>query len=285
MAKKVYILMGLPGCGKTRFASIVDMDAIMRNGDYSPKVNVKRTSGDDLIDRVGKTVYNVINEKYVNAVVLDGLIITNQVAAKIMREIKKGYPLAIFEIHWWEPNRAICMYNDNNRRPISSRMTIKNAPFEPPHKELLEEFKIPQKRVIHRVPKRKTEVMAWKHALAIREQDGSEVSDFQSDTWMTGGFYCDYNYKRTMIKPSPIINPWRFTAFVELMERCDVPENLFKQFWDASISIETGSDSDYYGGTQYYNFYKCDLEKFYLKLKELGFVKSKSEKPKENEYL
>ena len=53
---------------------------------------------------------------------------------------RKKEPLT-FQIICWRENREACLWNDRGRRKVNSKITIENAPFEIPSKEVLDKFK------------------------------------------------------------------------------------------------------------------------------------------------
>ena len=267
--KKVTILWGLPGSGKTTYA-----DTFTTNG-YSPdafSIDVDAIgkycqSHFDTVERhVGQNTVGKLH--YVNHVLVDGLVTTNEVAGRYMTAIKNEAEnefVIDFEIVWWTPDREACHHNDQGRRALSSQHSIDGMAFEEPTKQLAKEFKAV---VIHKEVVRKPLHKVWSVKVGQGDQD-----EFESESWCLGGTHGDYNGNTHVTSPSP--QPASFTRFDELLEEvCPTITFLqYKKIYRECVTVKEYSTSDYYGGTVNYAKYVCDTKKLYALLVELDIVK------------
>jgi len=269
--KKVTILWGLPGSGKTTYAEqtsgksyrsmescIIDVDNI---GRYCQKYQHHTVDSQVGQDTVGKL-------HYFDHVIVDGLVTTNDVAARYMRAIKEsaGDKYVIdFEIVWWTPDREACHHNDQGRRANLSTHSIDGMMFEEPLKQLAKEFKAV---LVHKTVVRKPMHKAWSVKVGQGDQD-----EFESESWCLGGTHRNYNGDTYVTSPSP--QPASFTRFDELLEEvCPTITFLqYKKICRECVTVKEYSESDYYGGTVNYAKYVCDTKKLYALLVELDIVK------------
>lgn len=277
---KIALVWGLPGSGKSTWAkklihewSIVDMDHIMRRGEHERR-NAKLLRGAELIHEVTFAALRQVSVFGRNKIIIDGLIINNAFAKELLASLSAMLEAHLpkikieYSIHWWALDRPTCIYNDNNRRKISSRMTIKNAPFEEPSEDLLKAFEI--KECVRHTVKRKSEFEAWMHLLGFSSADQTV---FSSNRWATGGEVHNCHGDIMRVRPEDSLGKDQFLEFNQVV--MNVPEEYHQVIWDASVTTESFTDSDYYGGFQYYEYYEICLKKCYDKFLELGFVKKK----------
>ena len=129
--KKLLVLCGLPGSGKTTFAKklVCAKNAHYFDGD---EVITENKNLQDLLVKM-KSVFeeSIDNEQ---DLILDGLFLINEDYLRLT-EFFSEYPL---EFHYWRENRQLCLENDQGRREKNATVTIKYAPFEKP---LVEELK------------------------------------------------------------------------------------------------------------------------------------------------
>jgi predicted kinase len=159
--KKVTLLWGLPGSGKTTYAE----ECIPPRTRQARSVDVDMISrhhrGPGLVHQVATEVIGHLH--YYEHIIIDGgPITTNEEAREIMMEIQthpaNTYDI-YFEIVWWTPDREACKHNDRGRRALSSRVTIDHALFEEPSPELAAEFGISENRIVRKRVYRKPD---WK---------------------------------------------------------------------------------------------------------------------------
>ena len=93
-----------------------------------------------------------------------------------------------------------------------------------------------------------------------------------SEEWRTGGTLCSYDGWESEIEPEK--QPQSFTEFDDLLEKyCPGISFLtYKKLYNECVTIEDGYENDYYGGTQYYSVYCCNLELLYEMLKGRGYL-------------
>lgn len=135
--KKIKILCGLPGSGKTYYANyqkekIINVDELLLN-----QKNIEKE-------------LQKINKKEKENLIVDGLFLNNYDYTKLINIFNKEE----IEFHFWIPNRDNCLHNDKNRRVVSSEITIKYAQIEEP---ILKELKKinPKIKLIKHIIKRK----------------------------------------------------------------------------------------------------------------------------------
>lgn len=275
--KKVTLLYGLPGSGKTFYAkensdegryrptvAVLDVDAIAR---YLTREGRSDCSWDKIEAHVGRDCCGKLNHR--DEVIVDGLITTIDVAKRYMAAIQKEateqYKFQIhFKVVWWTPDREACLWNDRGRRKVDSTETIKNIPFEQPSEEAFKEFKanVERKKVV-----RKPVHKAWAGENELGDQDTLE-----SDTWCLGGTGRGYDGYEWSVSPTP--QPVNFEAFDKLLEKL-CPQISFLQYkkvYAACVTIKESSSSDYYGGSTNYAQYSCDLKKLHEALTQIGVI-------------
>lgn len=270
--QKITLLWGLPGSGKTteamKIAGIVRPQA-MRLHQRSETACIidmdrigKRSKGDAFFKKVAAEVGDVRNSKHI---ILDGLITTNEAADKLLSAVLKQIDEKIdVVIVWWKKDVGACLHNDKGRRKIDSAATIKNLPFEEPSKELLKKYSAKSEC---RWVSLKPEFDIWMDERGFDKQSGY----LESSRWSLGGTSCNYLGNTYQISPE------QQPSFVEfdnlLLEIC--PELSFlkyKKLYNETVTIEHGSERDYYGGSTSYAYYQCNLKKLYELLMEWGYL-------------
>jgi hypothetical protein len=270
--KKVTLLWGLPGSGKSTYAGEFDNRSYGRRAE-SRRIDIdnlsKNQSGDNLIRTIANEALH--NLHYHNGVMLDGLVTTNAVAEKIFSAIKFHPESSNFEIHfeivWWSKSVEDCLHNDRGRRKLNSRTSIENIPFEEPSEELLEKFNISEKRCIRKRVVRKPEHKAW-----AGENDLGDADKLYSDSWSLGGTWGNcWGDTGTVSPGAPLTS---FQEFDDLLERICPTINFltYKKLYNATVSIEDYSEGDYYGGSVTYAKFVCDLKKLHEMLSEMQLI-------------
>lgn len=250
--KKVTILWGLPGSGKTTYANLFSKkDTLIVNLDLNRKRNKKPK---DIVESKSFC----LKTKKRNHIIFDGLITTNEAARELISAINFACD---FEIVFWSPDREACLHNDYGRRKESSEITIKNLPFEEPSKELIAEFNI---TLINKQVVKKSNYEIW-----CIENRISELSSYE---WCLGGVSC--NYAGYISEISPEEYPVSFTEFDDFIEKIcpNITLPQYRNIYSNCVSVEVKQKNDYYGGFVFFAKYVVDAEKLYSKLKELNVI-------------
>ncbi len=262
--KKVTLLMGLPGSGKTTYAkSLCDSQ-------YARQYRPYRLDADSICEgntdaRIAKFVLDRF--EVADHVILDGLFLKRGDAVAVLGCIRDIATMRVnveFEIVWREPDREACLHNDIGRRDLSSRNTILNAIFEPPNANLLKMFNATEVRM---QVVRKPASAVW-----IDQNVEPYTKRLESEDWSLGDTYGSYDgVQSTRDADTP---PDSFKQFDELLEKvCQQITFLqYRKVYAACVSIEKRSESDYYGGTMNYARFVCDLVKLYEMLRQLKLI-------------
>lgn len=251
--KLITILWGLPGSGKTTYAK----------GNHRDIINAD--SFRNKPDALKSLIREAAERSEYRDVVIDGLFTTNEIAEKLMSGIRSTSPHVRFAIVVWNDDRESCLFNDADRRSMSSSSTIKNLPFEEPSKYLVSKFGVAVTRMtVERKPE-------WK-VFADKNDLGDDLC-FRSSSWSLGGTWGDCWGNEGTCDAEPA--PTSFREFDELMEKV-CPQITFMQYkkaYSESVTTETDSDSDYYGGSTRSAYFRCDIKRLYESLTELGLTK------------
>jgi len=102
-----------------------------------------------------------------------------------------------------------------------------------------------------------------------------EISEsyIKSSRWSMGGSWGSYTGSTGTIEPDP--QPQNFTEFDELIEKIapDISFMKYKKIYATCVNVQSTSESDYYGGREYFGYYECDLYRLYEILDEMGALK------------
>lgn len=268
--KTVELLWGLPGSGKTTYASsfgkvyqnskisVIDIDKLAKN----------LRVGTKLVDVIAQEVENHLH--YNNShLILDGLVTTNEVAKNIFAAIFKKetqYEL-IFKITYWKRDVEACLHNDKFRRSKDSKVTIENLPYEEPDLKILGEYvkeRVERKRVIL-----KPDSDIWIESMGYNKI-------LKSETWCLGGTWGDCWGASGTVSPTP--QPNSFAEFDDLLLKISPSMSFlqYKKLYNETVTVESTFESSYYGGGAHYGHYQCDLLKLYEMLIELDLISNEA---------
>ena len=265
---KYIILMGLPASGKTTWAE-----------NYK-KVNKKYKYGiyimnlDDYInydnltlkEAVEKGIRNKPYYGHIQEIIIDGLLLTNNSIIDVISCLDL-YKNDDIEIHYWNENREQCLINDEYRREESSETSIKNMEFEKPNKEYVKPKEISFKIIYHDVyVKEKWQIFADKYNLNLKD-----CQYIISDHWSNGGTWRNCWGKSGNCSAE---SPCNFDELDNLLSDCSpsITSIQYKKIWNECVDIDEYSKNDYYGGREYFSYYRCDIENLYNTLITMNLI-------------
>jgi hypothetical protein len=269
--KTLIILVGLPGSGKTTFASkYIEIsnknyrNRCIRYMDFDKLPKFFELAKDRAIIKVRQSTTN--ND---DVLILDGLFMTTASCELITDIIMDARPFSCLEIHYFVPNIEYCLWNDLFRREKDSSITIKNAKIEKPDIDILKNRfpNIDITIISHEVVKRpEYKVFADKYMIKMDKNDC-----LRSSEWCLGGS-CGSCEDRWEVDADPPVN---FTELDNLLE--EVAPNLtflqYKKINNNCVCAKDYQDNDYYGGEKKYAYYICYIELLYEMLNGMGYIK------------
>ena len=258
----IYILCGLPGCGKTHFANskkdkntlIVDCDSL--------------TTGINTLE--GKIYNYIVNHLYGNykqkKVILDGLFLKVDDVVSMIQYLNKAFDGKFsFEVEYWPADIETCLKNDSGRREISSTFTIEHGVLEEMTEDIFKEklfFSVP-------VHNHKT-ILKEEYKLMVDEMQKNKISVkdsryLYSSDWYVGAEYPDRVY---ISKEEKV--PSDFVELDEILEKYfpEITYLQYKRLKRECVELDDFDETDYYTGTVYEARYVCDLKKLYAFIKE-----------------
>lgn len=259
--KVLYITVGLPASGKTTWAKSMVRD------DW----NVNHIELDSLRYKSG--LDNVLRSYIRGGMsIIDGLILTEDDIVKILNILtEEKIKVDKVKIHYWKPDREVCMWNDLYRRDVDSGITISNAVIDDfkNTKNLKSQFPdINFEIVKHDIVRAEPYVLfANKHNLYM-----DEFGNVKGDSWCTGGTWANCWGDSGTVGPDS--KPDDMRILDEILE--EVAPNIsflqYKKIKGNCVTTETYSDGDYYGGTTYHQQYVLDVKYLYNYLIELEII-------------
>lgn len=250
--KKLTIMYGLPGSGKTIEAKKLktDNNTLIIDAD-----NIEGDVFAEISERIGMAY------GYNKAYIIDGLFTTNNDIENILNKIDyKKYEINVI---FFEKDIDACLHNDVGRRSVDSKITIKNIPFEEISDKLIKKYKI---TVVRKKIVKKNGFELWKSVNSVQQDVLS------SDKWSLGGTWGSYTGSSGSISPDP--QPISFKEFDDLLfKMCpNIGFLQYKKLYNDSVEIVQDSRGDYYGGSESYAYYQCDMKKLYQSMQLMGIV-------------
>jgi hypothetical protein len=161
-------------------------------------------------------------------------------------------------IHFWKENRELCLKNDEGRRKKTSGVTIRNAPLEYPVISIPDiDFEIVEHEVYEKNYYEK-KFISYPNILV-------------SQRWSIGGNWRDCWGGEGKIDSQ---EPKEFEEFDNLLEEI-CPNITFLQYQKlrkCCVTCEEDYENDYYGGTEYFRYWACDMKKLYETLVEFNLI-------------
>ena len=269
----IHILMGLPGSGKTHFATeyqksdegrhacVVFMDELMEKYGWR-NLNVREVLREGISRR-----------RFAYTFMIDGLFLTNQALADAISVVCEYHLSADVVIHRWKENRKICELNDGGRREKNSTQMIRNAAYEEVDVDWLttklKNYDVRNITIVEHDVVLKPDWIRYVKTVDVTLVDGK----LRSERWSCGG--CRGNCYDSSMYYYDGEEPSKFTALDKFLdEKC--PNLLYKDYRKISeqcISTEEESEAEYYGGSTSYMRWVCDMKKLYELLKEMNYIK------------
>lgn len=268
--QKIIITMGLPGSGKTTFAEKYESDNInyckvnhIEFDKYRENSLGKRRSLENIyLDRTK-------DREDSEVVILDGLFLTNESISNLINMVKENTveENLFFEIHCWNVDRDICLYNDKGRRSVDSENTIKHAHVDKLDLNYIKEACGLEKIGVecHYVEKKPLLKLALDKS-GLNEEDGF----LYSDSWVVGGYYHDRDGYNLSVDTE---EPLEFCELEKLVEELvpEISHSKYKKLFQELAEIDYFNDRDYY--SCYDNErWKCNLEELMDWLNKEGLI-------------
>jgi hypothetical protein len=272
---KLIITWGLPASGKTTYTKESTKE---RGGYYNHRgpslVSVSHDDFDiygskDKSDYFINRLSSLLNSDY-DIIIADTLITTHEDFANFLKKFNLKKVTSI-EVQYWRENREACLWNDRYRRSKNCEITIKNAKYEIPTTASIRELcpKTTDVIVVANDVIRKSSWQLFADKYSIRHTNG----ELKSETWSLGGTYgsCWSDTLNRVEGSAPLAS---FVEFDELLEK--ISPNItflqYKRVYNNCVTTDTGSESDYYGGSTSYAYYKCNIEQLYNELDSLNLI-------------
>lgn len=296
---ELHILMGLPGSGKTYWATHNYPTNYFLN-----HVGRMIVSLDDFKDDAQHMVHNALNVEFKNYmqschvdkvdVCVDGPIFTYENLYKVIEDIvsyirnncfwKKrnygDYSLS-FVIHQWNEDRETCVYNDNKRnRNLKSTSTIKNQNYDIVDvnaiKNYLGEHNIEFNNVTkidHMVEKTtlfqtRFEEVCDNSYISHGDERGRYM---YSEEWSLGGEWGNCWGNKGVVEKE---NPKEFVELDDFLESIvpNISYLQYKKIRNHCVDTVQWHEHDYYSSGTNYTCWRCDMRKMYDMLKQMNLI-------------
>ena len=286
--KELHVLVGLPGSGKTTFASqykdiirdsygysytnrkakkfadIIDYDAIYKKVGFDDKLQINR-------EKIMKMALPRL--KY-DILILDGLFVTQNEVEWVLSvyldnpKFTDNFTVEKIIVDYWVADKEACLWNDRGRRNVGAAVSIQLLELDRIDvKQIQERFCIKTKLELHTI------VRKPEYRVFVEENDIQSVYDdkyLHSCRWSLGGECWGWDGSR---HPLSADEPCNFDEFDELLEKiCPTITFLqYKKLYKNCVTLEERDNSDYYSRcTEAY--WRCDLEKLWDMLEEMGIT-------------
>lgn len=265
--KELHLLVGLPGSGKTYFATEAQKksrnhEIQIINFDY-----VFRTSVDTAVYQIKQGITEIIKETLPmllgKIVYLDGLFCTHDSWSWILKQYldEKSIKIQKIIVDFWVPNRELCIWNDRGRRFKNSVLSIEKIQIEIPDENSLrlefEDYGVPiivRKHIVERKPA--YQVFAGEAGLVL-------VGDryLQSCSWSLGGEILAGEDEKIPLSPE---EPCNFDEFDSLLDTVcpTITLSQYKRIYNACVEMKDRDNSDYYSNSRE-GYWSCDVALLY----------------------
>jgi hypothetical protein len=271
--KRLIILQGLPGSGKTEFAKgqkidsagrdifVIHLDDVREKYGWGSRYGVSNCIKDGLKSYRGQ-----------GTILLDGLFLTNDDIYNAICYVDSHLVCRMdVLIHRWNEDRATCVKNDGGRREKKSTGMILNATYEEVDVEglnkRLEGRDIAIAQVIRHDVKLKPDWVRCFKSCDVVSFDGK----LRSGKWSLGGEHGSCYGGRSYSEGE---EPLEFYELDDLLDDKwpDLRLRHYRKIKRACVSTEEHTEDEYYGGYTTYMNWVCDLEKMYNMLEDFGYV-------------
>lgn len=305
---EIHILMGLPGSGKSYYATHNYNTQKMWRHDGTCILDLDKHRSEDLIE----TIYNaaedtdlksLLNElwgyyEYIK-ICVDGLItkksqlqiITNNVVEYIRNHWKYTVDIKVV-VHYWNEDRETCLHNDKMRmksgdRNESAALSIKNLEYDHIYLENIKALKNINEYVTQAKLVKHTVKKATNYDVLLERLIGEDVKS-HTGAWSGGDLNgkSKYMYSESWSGGGTWGNCWgdegdigveegkEFNELDNLLEKIcpNITFLQYKKIRSECVSMDEHYDHDYYGGRELILRWKCDVEKLYELLKEMNLM-------------
>lgn len=306
-----HILVGLPGSGKTYWAThnyptdyffnhngrmIVDLDKFKDRGDKMLEMALNEEFKHYMIscevDKVDVCIDGLVTTYFDLYKLINGILLYMSSKCQWRLINRVDFSLS-FIIHQWNEDREVCIYNDNLRdRCVKAKNSIKNIPYEIISPYTLEDdlrsslviekifnesydSKIVQiKKITHMIEK----------ATLYQTVFEPECEYFDYDKYAENGRYI---YSESWSLGGECGNCWGDTWDVEAQEQKEfvklddfllkIATNIsflqYKKIFNSCVDKIEWYEPDYYSAGTYEACWRCDMEKLYKILIEMNLIK------------
>jgi hypothetical protein len=267
--------MGLPGSGKTHFASEFERDTNNKYVIHLDDIREKK-----YFYRKDYSIRDYVRDgmegwRGQHEVILDGLFLTNDDLFNAITFFTEYADRKMYVIiHRWDADRDTCLKNDGGRRNKKSTSTILNAKYEEVDVDALNtriaNFGAPYievSKVIRHTVQLKPD---WIRYFKTHIDFGTD-GKLRSEKWSLGGKRGSC-YGGTYYSDGE--EPLEFVELENLLER-KCPNLLhmhYRYLWKDCVKTEEHTEDEYYGGYTTYMNWVCDLEKLYELLENYGYT-------------